>query len=63
MMEIGKDVPGIEAVSCWDFYSQILMQQILMIVNMLIQRHSFNRQQFAELVKETFIYSEKLENV
>ena len=48
MMEIGKDVPGIEAVSCWDFYPDPNATS-MNDAEYVIQRHSFNREQFAEL--------------
>ena len=54
MMEIGKDVPGIEAVSCWDFYPDPNATS-MNDAEYVIQRHSFNTEQFAELAKETFL--------
>ena len=45
-----KTVPKLEAVSCWDFYSDPNATNID-DSEYVIQRHSFNRQQFADLVK------------
>ena len=59
MMEIGKDVPGIEAVSCWDFYPDPNSTS-MNDAEYVIQRHSFNTEQFAELAKKPFFNSEKI---
>ena len=59
MMEIGKDVPGIEAVSCWDFYPDPNSTS-MNDAEYVIQRHSFNTEQFAELAKKPLFNSEKI---
>ena len=45
-----KTVPKLEAVSCWDFYSDPNATN-MNDSEYVIQRHSFNRQQFADLIK------------
>ena len=45
-----KTVPKLEAVSCWDFYSDPNATN-MNDAEYVIQRHSFNRQQFADLIK------------
>jgi hypothetical protein len=45
-----KTVPKLEAVSCWDFYSDPNCTNMT-DAEYVIQRHSFNRQQFANLIK------------
>jgi len=45
-----KTVPKLEAVSCWDFYADPNATNIN-DSEYVIQRHSFNRQQFADLLK------------
>ena len=45
-----KTVPKLEAVSCWDFYSDPNATN-MNDSEYVIQRHSFNRQQFANLIK------------
>jgi len=45
-----KTVPKLEAVSCWDFYSDPNCTN-MNDAEYVIQRHSFNRQQFANLIK------------
>jgi len=45
-----KTVPKLEAVSCWDFYSDPNSTN-MNDAEYVIQRHSFNRQQFADLMK------------
>jgi len=45
-----KTVPKLEAVSCWDFYSDPNATN-MNDAEYVIQRHSFNRQQFADLMK------------
>ena len=48
-----KTVPKIEAVSCWDFYSDPNATNIN-DCDYVIQRHSLNRQQFSDLRKMPF---------
>ena len=48
-----KTVPKIEAVSCWDFYSDPNATNIN-DCDYAIQRHSLNRQQFSDLRKMPF---------
>ena len=45
-----KSAPKLEAVSCWDFYSDPNATN-MNDSEYVIQRHSFNRQQFADLMK------------
>jgi hypothetical protein len=45
-----KTVPKLEAVSCWDFYSDPNCTNMT-DAEYVIQRHSFNRQQFANIIK------------
>jgi len=45
-----KSVPKLEAVSCWDFYSDPNSTN-MNDAEYVIQRHSFNRQQFVDLMK------------
>ena len=45
-----KSAPKLEAVSCWDFYSDPNATN-MNDAEYVIQRHSFNRQQFADLMK------------
>ena len=45
-----KTVPKLEAVSCWDFYADPNSTN-MNDAEYAIQRHSFNRQQFADLMK------------
>jgi len=45
-----KTVPKLEAVSCWDFYSDPNCTN-MNDAEYVIQRHSFNRQQFSNLIK------------
>ena len=45
-----KSVPKLEAVSCWEFYPDPNCTNIN-DAEYTIQRHSFNRQQFADLIK------------
>jgi len=45
-----KSVPKLEAVSCWEFYPDPNCTNIA-DAEYTIQRHSFNKQQFANLVK------------
>jgi len=45
-----KTVPKLEAVSCWDFYPDP-NATTMNDAEYVIQRHSFNRQQFADLIK------------
>jgi hypothetical protein len=45
-----KTAPKLEAVSCWDFYSDPNATN-MNDAEYIIQRHSFNRQQFADLMK------------
>jgi len=45
-----KATPKLEAVSCWDFYSDPNATN-MNDAEYVIQRHSFNRQQFADLMK------------
>jgi len=45
-----KSAPKLEAVSCWDFYSDPNSTN-MNDAEYVIQRHSFNRQQFADLMK------------
>jgi hypothetical protein len=59
MMEIIKDVPSIEAVSCWDFYPDPNATN-MNDAEYVIQRHSFNREQFAELAKKPMFNPEKI---
>ena len=59
MMEIGKDVPGIEAVSCWDFYPDPNATN-MNDAEYVIQRHSFNREQFAELAKKPMFNADNI---
>ena len=48
-----KPVPKLEAVSCWEFYPDPNCTNIN-DAEYVIQRHSFNRQQFADLIKRPF---------
>ena len=57
MMEIGKDVPGIEAVSCWDFYPDPNATSIN-DCDYVIQRHSYNKAQFQDLADKPMFDSE-----
>jgi len=50
-MEKSKIFPAIEAVSCWNFYSDPNATN-MNDAEYVIQRHSFNREQFAELAKK-----------
>ena len=50
-MEKSKVVPSIEAVSCWDFYSDPNATNIN-DAEYVIQRHSLNKEQFAALAKK-----------
>jgi hypothetical protein len=51
MMEKSKVVPLIEAVSCWNFYPDPNSTN-MNDSEYVIQRHSFNREQFADLAKK-----------
>ena len=50
-MERSKAFPAIEAVSCWNFYADPNATN-MSDAEYVIQRHSFNREQFAELIKK-----------
>ena len=50
-MERSKVVPSIEAVSCWNFYADPNSTN-MNDAEYVIQRHSFNREQFAALAKK-----------
>jgi len=50
-MEKSKVVPSIEAVSCWDFYSDPNATS-MNDAEYVIQRHSLNKEQFAALAKK-----------
>ena len=50
-MEKSKAFPAIEAVSCWNFYADPNATN-MSDAEYVIQRHSFNREQFAELIKK-----------
>ena len=50
-MEKSKVVPSIEAVSCWDFYSDPNATNIN-DAEYVIQRHSLNKEQFAALARK-----------
>ncbi len=50
-MEKSKVIPSIEAVSCWDFYSDPNATNIN-DAEYVIQRHSLNKEQFAALAKK-----------
>jgi len=50
-MERSKVVPSIEAVSCWNFYADPNATN-MNDAEYVIQRHSFNREQFAALAKK-----------
>ena len=54
-----KTVPKLEAVSCWDFYSDPNATNIE-DSEYVIQRHSFNRQQFADLIKRPLFNEEAI---
>ena len=54
-----KTVPKLEAVSCWDFYSDPNATSIE-DSEYIIQRHSFNRQQFADLIKRPLFNEEAI---
>ena len=50
-MERSKAFPAIEAVSCWNFYADPNATN-MSDAEYVIQRHSFNREQFSELIKK-----------
>ena len=50
-MERSKAFPAIEAVSCWNFYADPNATN-MSDAEYVIQRHSFNREQFAESIKK-----------
>ena len=50
-MQKSKVIPSIEAVSCWDFYSDPNATSIN-DAEYVIQRHSLNKEQFAALAKK-----------
>jgi hypothetical protein len=54
-----KTVPKLEAVSCWDFYSDPNATNID-DSEYVIQRHSFNRQQFADLIKRPLFNADSI---
>jgi hypothetical protein len=54
-----KTVPKLEAVSCWDFYSDPNATN-MNDSEYVIQRHSFNRQQFADLMKRPFFNADAI---
>ena len=54
-----KTVPKLEAVSCWDFYSDPNATN-MEDSEYVIQRHSFNRQQFANLIKRPLFKEEAI---
>jgi len=54
-----KTVPKLEAVSCWDFYSDPNATN-MEDSEYVIQRHSFNRQQFANLLKRPLFNEEAI---
>jgi hypothetical protein len=54
-----KSVPKLEAVSCWDFYPDPNCTNIN-DAEYAIQRHSFNRQQFADLIKRPLFNKEAI---
>ena len=56
-----KTVPKLEAVSCWDFYSDPNATNIE-DSEYVIQRHSFNRQQFADLIKRPLFNEEAIKS-
>ena len=56
-----KTVPKLEAVSCWDFYSDPNATSIE-DSEYVIQRHSFNRQQFADLIKRPLFNEEAIKS-
>ena len=55
-----KTVPSIEAVSCWDFYPDPNATNID-DCDYVIQRHSFNKQQLADLKKKPMFDEEAVE--
>ena len=55
-----KTVPSIEAVSCWDFYPDPNATNID-DCDYIIQRHSFNKQQLADLKKKPMFDEEAVE--
>jgi hypothetical protein len=52
-----KTIPSIEAVSCWDFYPDPNATNIH-DCDYVIQRHSYNRQQFEDLAEKPMFNSE-----
>ena len=56
-----KTVPKIEAVSCWDFYSDPNATNIN-DCDYVIQRHSLNKQQFSDLRKMPFFNEEAIDH-
>ena len=58
-MERSKAFPAIEAVSCWNFYADPNATN-MSDAEYVIQRHSFNREQFAELVKKPLFKEDEI---
>ena len=55
-----KTIPSIEAVSCWDFYPDPNATNIN-DCDYVIQRHSFNKQQFQDLADKPMFNAEAVQ--
>ena len=57
-----KSIPSIEAVSCWDFYPDPNATNIH-DCDYVIQRHSYNKQQFEDLAEKPMFNAEAVKRM